>query len=78
MHLQMEQFECISKWNNLYASANVAVSFNLLSPINNEIHDGYFYVHPGLIMDILIEKYQLVAVKHNYSNSIYTVTIYKF
>ena len=62
----------------MYASANVAVSFNLLSPINNEIHDGCFYVHPGLIMDILIEKYQLVAVKHNYSNSIYTVTIYKF
>lgn len=62
----------------MYDAANVAVSFNLLSPINNEIHDGQFYVHPGLIMDMMIEKYQLVSVKHNYSNSVYTVTIYKF
>jgi hypothetical protein len=62
----------------MYDAANVAVSFNLLSPINNEIHEGQLYVHPGLILDILIEKYQLVSVKHNYSNSIYTITIYKF
>jgi SAM-dependent methyltransferase len=62
----------------MYNAANVAVSFNLLSPINNEIHDGHFYVHPGLIMDMLIEKYQLVSIKHNYSNSVYTVTIYKY
>ncbi len=64
--------------DKMYNSASTAVSFNLLSPINNEIHDGHFYVHPGLILDMLIEKYQLVTVKHNYSNSIYTVTIYKY
>lgn len=64
--------------DTMYDAATLAVSFNLLSPINNEIHDGQFYVHPGLIMDMLIEKYQLVSVKHNYSNSVYTVTIYKF
>jgi len=64
--------------DKMYKSASTAVSFNLLSPINNEIHDGHFYVHPGLILDMMIEKYQLVSIKHNYSNSIYTVTIYKF
>ena len=64
--------------DKMYNSASIAVSFNLLSPINNEIHDGHFYVHPGLILDMLIEKYQLVTIKHNYSNSIYTVTIYKY
>ena len=64
--------------DTMYNAANIAVSFNLLSPINNEIHDGHFYVHPGLILDMMIEKYQYVGIKHNYSNSIYTVTIYKF
>ena len=68
----------INEVDLMYNAANVAVSFNLLSPINNEIHDGHFYVHPGLILDMMIEKYQLVSIKHNYSNSIYTVTIYKF
>lgn len=64
--------------DKMYESATTAVSFNLLSPINNEIHDGHFYVHPGLILDMLIEKYQLVSIKHNYSNSVYTVIIYKY
>lgn len=68
----------INEVDLMYNAANMAVSFNLLSPIGNETHDGHFYVHPGLILDILIEKYQLVSVKHNYSNSVYTVTIYKF
>lgn len=68
----------INEIDCMYNAANVAVSFNLLSPINNNLIDGQFYVHPGLIMDILIEKYQLVSVKHNYSNTVYTVTIYKF
>ena len=64
--------------DKMYESATTAVSFNLLSPINNEIHDGHFYVHPGLILDMFIEKYQLVNIRHNYSNTIYTVTIYKY
>jgi hypothetical protein len=70
----MKMFEDIDKMYNL---ANQAVSFNLLSPINNKIHDGFFYVHPGLVMDMLIEKYRYVNVRHNYSNDVYTVTIYK-
>lgn len=61
----------------LYDVSTKAVSFNLLSPINNTLHDGFFYVHPGLIMDMLIEKYRYVTVRHNYSNDVYTVTIYK-
>jgi SAM-dependent methyltransferase len=62
----------------LYETANSAVAFNLLSPIRNKHHEGFFYVHPGLIMDLLIEKYRYVTVRHNYSNDVYTVIIYKF
>lgn len=62
----------------LYELANSVVAFNLLCPINNKHHEGFFYVHPGLIMDMLIEKYRFVNVRHNYSNDVYTVTIYKF
>lgn len=62
----------------LFQTANSVVSFNLLSPIRNKHHDGFFYVHPGLIMDLLIEKYRYVTVRHNYSNDVYTVLIYKF
>ena len=61
----------------MYQAANQVVAFNLLSPINNNIHEGFFYVHPGLIMDMLLEKYQFVNIRHNYSKDIYTVTIYK-
>jgi len=63
--------------DRMYELANQAVSFNLLSPINNTIHKGFFYVHPGLVMDMLIEKYRYVNVRHNYANDVYTVTIYK-
>ncbi len=42
----------------LYNTATQVVSFNLLSPINTTHHDGFFYVHPGLMLDMLIEKYQ--------------------
>jgi len=63
--------------DQMYALANRAVTFNMLSPINNTIHEGFFYVHPGLIMDMLIEKYQYVNIRHNYSKDVYTVTIYK-
>jgi SAM-dependent methyltransferase len=63
--------------DKMYNVANHAVTFNLLSPINNKIHEGFFYVHPGLIMDMLLEKYQFVNIRHNYSKDIYTVTIYK-
>ena len=62
----------------LYKLANNVVSFNLLTPINTTHHDGFFYVHPGLILDMLIEKYQDVSVYHNYSDDIYTVLIYKY
>ena len=62
----------------LYDLANSTVSFNLLNPINNTHHKGFFYVHPGLIMDMLIEKYRYVTVRNNYSNDVYTVNIYKF
>jgi len=62
----------------LYNVAQSVVSFNLLNPINNTIHEGFFYVHPGLIMDMLIEKYRFVTVRNNYSPDVYTVTIYKF
>jgi SAM-dependent methyltransferase len=61
----------------MYESANSVVSINLLSPINNKLHAGFFYVHPGLIMDMLIEKYRYVTVRNNYSNDVYTVLIYK-
>jgi len=61
----------------LYQSANVAVSFNLLNPINNTHYEGFFYVHPGLVLDMLIEKYQNVILRNNYSKDVYTVTIYK-
>jgi hypothetical protein len=63
--------------DKMYQSANVAVSFNLLSPINNDIDPSLLYIHPGLMLDIMIEKYRYVTVKHNYSNTVYTVTIYK-
>jgi hypothetical protein len=61
----------------LYNLSNQVVSFNLLNPINNTLHEGFFYVHPGLVMDMLIEKYQYVTVRNNYSKDVYTVLIYK-
>jgi len=63
--------------DKMYELANNCVSFNLLSPIGNKIQEGFFYVHPGLVMDMLIEKYRYVTVRNNYSNDVYTVTIYK-
>jgi len=62
----------------LYNNATQVVSFNLLSPINTTHHEGFFYVHPGLMLDMLIEKYQNVVLRHNYSPDVYTVLIYKF
>ena len=61
----------------LYNKATNVVSFNLLNPINNTHHEGFFYVHPGLVLDMLIEKYQNVVLRNNYSKDVYTVTIYK-
>jgi hypothetical protein len=61
----------------MYNLANRAVSFNLLSPINNTLHEGFFYVHPGLVLDMMLEKYKYVNLRHNYSKDVYTVTIYK-
>ena len=62
----------------MYNTATSVVSFNLLSPINTTHHEGFFYVHPGLMLDMLIEKYQNVVLRHNYSPDVYTVLIYKF
>jgi hypothetical protein len=61
----------------LYNLSTQVVSFNLLNPINTQQHDGFFYVHPGLVMDMLIEKYQFVNIRCNYSKDVYTVLIYK-
>lgn len=61
----------------LYNLSRQVVSFNLLNPINTTHHEGFFYVHPGLILDMLIEKYQYVNIRNNYSPDVYTVTIYK-
>jgi len=64
--------------DKMYDLANSCVSFNLLSPIGNDLTDGFLYVHPGLVMDMLIEQYKYVTVRNNYANDVYTVTIYKF
>ena len=64
--------------DRMYAAANQVVAFNLLSPINTTLHEGFFYVHPGLILDMLIEKYQYINIRHNYSKDVYTVTIFKY
>ena len=63
--------------DTLYNLSTQVVSFNLLNPINTNHHDGFFYVHPGLVMDMLIEKYQFVNIRCNYSKDVYTVLIYK-
>jgi hypothetical protein len=62
----------------LYNAATQIVSFNLLNPINTKHHQGFFYVHPGLILDMLIEKYRYVNLRNNYSPDVYTITIYKY
>jgi len=62
----------------LYNNATQVVSFNLLSPINTTHHEGFFYVHPGLMLDMLVEKYQNVILRHNYSKDVYTILIYKY
>jgi hypothetical protein len=62
----------------LYKLANNVVSFNLLSPINTHHHEGFLYIHPGLMLDMLVEKYQNVILRHNYSKDVYTVLIYKY
>lgn len=62
----------------MYNTATTTVAFNLLNPINNKHHEGFFYVHPGLILDMLIEKYQNVVLRNNYSKDVYTVLIYKY
>jgi len=63
--------------HTLYDLSTQVVSFNLMNPINTHHHDGFFYVHPGLVMDMLIERYQFVNIRCNYSKDVYTVLIYK-
>jgi hypothetical protein len=62
----------------MYNLSKQVVSFNLLNPIKTTHHEGFLYVHPGLMLDMLIEKYQYVTVRNNYSRDVYTVNIYKF
>lgn len=62
----------------MYNLSQQVVSFNLLNPINTTHHEGFLYVHPGLMLDMLIEKYQFVTIRNNYSRDVYTVNIYKF
>lgn len=61
----------------LYNLCNEVVSFNLLNPINTYHHEGFLYVHPGIVIDLLIEKYQYVITRCNYSKDVYTVLINK-
>jgi len=61
----------------LYNLCNEVVSFNLLSPINTKHHEGFLYIHPGIVIDLLIEKYQYVITRCNYSKDVYTVLINK-
>lgn len=78
---ESDDTELIKLFNDIdlmYQKANQAVSFNLVSPIGNNIVPGFFYVHPGLALDMLIEKYKYVSLRHNYSKDIYTVTINKY
>ncbi len=63
--------------DTLYNLSTQVVSFNLMNPINTYHHEGFFYTHPGLVMDMLIEKYQFVNIRCNYSKDVYTVLIYK-
>jgi len=62
----------------MYNLSRQVVSFNLLNPINTTHHEGFLYVHPGLMLDMLIEKYQYITIRNNYSRDVYTVNIYKF
>ena len=62
----------------LYNKATKVVSFNLLNPINTKHHEGFLYIHPGLMLDMLIEKYKHVILRANYSNDVYSILIYKF
>jgi hypothetical protein len=62
----------------LYKKTTKVLAFNLLNPINTKHHDGFLYIHPGLVLDMLIEKYKHVTIRANYSNDVYTVLIYKF
>lgn len=62
----------------LYEKTTKVLSFNLLNPINTTHYPGFLYIHPGLVLDMLIEKYKHVSVRANYSNDVYTILIYKF
>jgi len=63
--------------DKLYSMATFAVSFNLLTSKNNHIHEGYLFISPSKIIDKLIKKYTFINVYHNYSDSVYTITIFK-
>lgn len=64
--------------DRMYNAATKAISFNLLCPLADIVSDGFLYIKPSEIVDTLITKYRFVNVKHDYTDDIYTITIYKF
>lgn len=63
---------------SMYDKSNLAVSFNLVNQNTlTEEHENFIGFDPGAIMNTLIAKYRFVTLRHNYSDSIFTVTIYK-
>lgn len=63
--------------DRMYNAATKAISFNLLCPLADIVSDGFLYIKPSEIIDTLITKYRYVNVKHDYTDDIYTITIYK-
>ncbi len=63
--------------DRMYNAAIKAISFNLLCPLADIVSDGFLYIKPSEIIDTLITKYRYVNVKHDYTDDIYTITIYK-
>ena len=64
--------------DKMYNKATKAVSFNLLCPLAGLVSDGFLYIKPSDVIDTLITKYRFVNIKHDYTDDIYTITIYKF
>jgi len=64
--------------DRMYNAATKAVSFNLLCPLSGLVSEGFLYIKPSDIIDTLIKKYRFVNIKHDYTDDIYTITIYKF
>jgi len=59
--------------DNMVNFARIAVSLNLVN-YSTEQTSGYI---PGSILQEAILRYQTVALKHNFSNQLFNLTIYK-